>query len=152
MKIIAMEHTKSETIYANVKCSDVENISNKMKGISVPLGRKPALPPKPPKQLDVTNLKQKRFMHNACAAIFDRKSPPNKKDPAEMSLFEKKQLFEKKNKAITLISKTPLVISTSSKQNCTRNNEDQIMAPLISTTSTVETSISKKIFIIIYIQ
>lgn len=90
------DHMETEMIYANsnvIGCSEVDSVYRKVKNISVPSGRKPALPPKPPKRLG--------FVHNACVAIFDRKSPQNRKDPAEMSLKERLALFEEKNKAST---------------------------------------------------
>lgn len=111
-------------VYANsnvMKFSKV--ISNTSKSISIPLGRKPALPPKPPKRLELKNIKPKGVVHDACASVFDRKSPPSIKDPAEMSLKERLALFEKK----TLIPKTAQGISTNPK-----NSEDLNMAPLIT--------------------
>lgn len=115
---------RTEMIYANgnvIRRNEVESISTKVKNISVPLGRKPALPPKPPKRLELTNMKPKGFVHNACVAIFDRKSPQNKKDPAEMSLKERLALFEEKNKA-----------TTSNEEYCRNGGDAQILTPLIS--------------------
>lgn len=139
------EDIKTETVYANsnvMNCSKVN--SNTSKSISIPLGRKPALPPKPPKHLELTSIKPKGLVHDACASIFDRKSPPNKKDPAEMSLKERLALFEKKNRAITLIPKTALGISTIPK-----NSEDQITSPLITSTLNLEKKLKSMFFLIL---
>ncbi|XP_055306773.1 uncharacterized protein LOC129571040 [Sitodiplosis mosellana] len=132
------DHMKTEMVYANSNVIRRSEVESSVKTISVPLGRKPALPPKPPKRLELKNARQKGFVHNACAAIFDRMSPPDRKDPAEMSLKERLALFEKKNKVNTFIPKMSQDISTSGKQLCARNTEDQIMAPLISSATIVE--------------
>lgn len=118
------DHMETEMIYANgnvIKRSEMESISSKVKNISVPLGRKPALPPKPPNRLQLTNMKPKGFVHNACVAIFDRKSPQSKKDPAEMSLKERLALFEEKNKS-----------TMPNEEYCGNGGDGQILTPLIS--------------------
>ncbi|XP_031627314.1 uncharacterized protein LOC116343419 [Contarinia nasturtii] len=126
-----------ETIYANSNIIKREphNICT-VKNTAVPVGRKPALPPKPQKNFELNITKSKGFVQNACAAIFDRKSPPNKKDPAEMSLKERLALFEK-NKGIVCLPKATPGLSISTKKNGTRNKSDQtiVTAPLITHTS-----------------
>lgn len=71
--------------------------NNNSNNIAVPSGRKPALPPKPPNPLRLSLVKPKGY---ACMAITNKKSPPGKKDPAEMSLKERLALFEKNKSAI----------------------------------------------------
>lgn len=136
-----------ETIYANSNVIKREpQTICVVKNCAVPVGRKPALPPKPQKIFELNITKSKRFVNNACAAIFDRKSPPSKKDPAEMSLKERLALFEK-NKGIVCVPKATPGITVSTKKNGTRNKNDQVaaIAPLITDTTIDTTNEDKSI-------
>lgn len=141
-KELNVEHqTKSNTnlaqemIYANnsvIKCSRMENA---LRNDSVPSGRKPALPPKPPNKAALFLGKPKGFVQSARAAIFDRKSPQGKVDPAEMTLKERLALFEK-NKGAALMPKTPLAMSEQCNQTKIKDNCDHLKMPLLSDIST----------------
>lgn len=114
---------KPETIYANSNIKghiEPENIPS----IFVPSGRKPALPPKPPK-LELKLSTRKGIVQTKC----DRKST-NKKDPAEMSLKERLALFEK-NKGIALLPIAPMGMSATSKQitNVSRDTTEKDIFP-----------------------
>lgn len=64
---------------------------------SVPVGRKPALPPKPPNPLRLSLLKPKGY--SCITAKCNGKSTKMKLDPAELSLKERLALFEKSRNA-----------------------------------------------------
>lgn len=86
-------------------------LENTVKNITVKPGRKPALPPKPPKRLEMKG-KSTEFVHNTSSAILELRSTPTKQDPAEMTLKERLALFEKKN------------IALESPTNLKKRNED----------------------------
>lgn len=137
-----MNNMKPETIYANsnvIKHIESENVTSVLKNASVPIGRKPALPPKPQKlELNVSSIQLVK-----CAASCGQKSS-DKKDPAEMSLKERLALFEK-NKGIALIPMAPLGMSASSKQmkNTVRNCNESISLPYFLNTLHLEKEIDQ---------
>lgn len=65
---------------------------------SVPVGRKPALPPKPPNPLRLSLLKPKGY--SCITANHNGKLGKIKIDPAELSLKERLALFEKNKNAV----------------------------------------------------
>lgn len=90
--------SKRETIYANSNVIHDEHIDYNPH--TVPVGRKPALPPKPPNPLRLSLLKPKGY--SCIAANSKGKSSKIKLDPAELSLKERLALFEK-NKNASLV-------------------------------------------------
>lgn len=107
------EHPQPETIYANSNViKQNETYENGSHNHPVPSGRKPALPPKPPNALRLSLVKPKGY---AAMAIVNRRSPPGKKDPAEMSLKERLALFEK-NKGAIVVPKGLHGLSVPTKQ------------------------------------
>lgn len=137
---------KLEIIYANsniIKRNEGDGlVENTLNNNAVPSGRKPALPPKPSSRIGTASLsilKPKGLVQSARAVFFDKspllKSPPGKRDPAEMSLKERLALFEK-NKGSALIPKAPLAMSVSTKQiHCGLNSSnDQAKEPLLNST------------------
>lgn len=129
-----------ETIYANNTVITCNRLEHSSKRDSVPVGRKPALPPKPPNRAALILGKPKGFVQSARAAIFDKKSPQGKIDPAELTLKERLALFE--NKTAT-IPKASLTMSESSKQmkNIRKNNCDHLKMPLLRDISTQKLTI-----------
>lgn len=107
--------SKYETIYAN------SNVLHQNKTIacnnSVPVGRKPALPPKPPNPLRLSLVKPKGY--SCVAANSNGKLGKIKMDPAELSLKERLALFEKNKDAVlvpeALDNKTEIKISVPNK-------------------------------------
>lgn len=82
---------------------------------SVPIGRKPALPPKPPNPLRLSLLKPKGY--SCITENSNGKSSKIKLDPAELSLKERLALFEKNKVAVpgALSNKTQLKMSVPVK-------------------------------------
>lgn len=124
-------------------------VENALNNNAIPIGRKPALPPKPSNRFGSTSLsilRPKGFVQSARAAFFDRspllKSPPGKRDPAEMTLKERLALFEK-NKGSALVPKAALGMSVSAKQimNDTKCGNDQSKIPLLPNAATMKTVI-----------
>lgn len=118
-----------ETIYANSNVikrnGTVESTFNNN---AIPAGRKPALPPKPSSRAQTNTSKTRQLVQTACAAIAPLlKSPPGKRDPAEMSLKERLAMFEK-NKGSALMPKAPLGMSVPVRHN----NGDLIRGPPLS--------------------
>lgn len=133
-----------EIIYANsnvIKRNEGDGlVENTLNNNAVPSGRKPALPPKPSSRIGTTSLsilKPKGLVQSAKAAFFDKspllKSPPGKRDPAEMSLKERLALFEK-NKGSALIPKAPLAMSVSTKKihSDLNSGNNQASEPLLN--------------------
>lgn len=144
---------KLEIIYANsniIKRNEGDGlVENALNNNAIPVGRKPALPPKPSSRFgsqSLSILRPKEFVQSARAALFDRspllKSPPGKRDPAEMTLKERLALFEK-NKGSALIPKAPLGMSVSAKQimNDTKIGLDQAKMPLLPNAGTMKSVI-----------
>lgn len=136
-----IECGKLEIIYANSNVSNRTEGENTLNNNAVPSGRKPALPPKPSSRIGTASLSilkpKKGLVQSARAVFFDKnpllKSPPGKRDPAEMSLKERLALFEK-NKGSALIPKAPLAMSVSRKQiPCdSSSGNDQAKEPLLN--------------------
>lgn len=130
-----IKNVRPETIYANSNViKQNETYENGTHDTSVPSGRKPALPPKPPNPLRLSLVKPKGY---ACMAIINKKSPPGKKDPAEMSLKERLALFEK-NKGAIVVPKSSLGLSVPAKQtlNITSNGTGHLKASHVETMHT----------------
>lgn len=134
---------RPETIYANsnvIKRNEGDGLlESSLNNNAIPPGRKPALPPKPSSQVQTNTSKAKNFVQSARAAIFVRnpllRSPPGKKDPAEMSLKERLALFER-NKGSALMPKAPLAMSVSTKQIMAdkKNTVEHLKAPFLLST------------------
>lgn len=90
------ESSKCETIYANSNVIQQNEIIVSIN--SVPVGRRPALPPKPPNSLRLSLLKPKGY--SCIAANSNGKLAKIKIDPAELSLKERLALFEKNKEAV----------------------------------------------------
>lgn len=142
-----------EIIYANsnvIKSNGNGGLTeNTLNSSAIPLGRKPALPPKPSNRLGTTSLsilRPKELVQSARAAFFERspllKSPPGKRDPAEMSLKERLALFEK-NKGAALVPMAALGMSVSTKQirNDAKCVTDQAKMPLLSDSASMKSII-----------
>lgn len=88
------EPSKCDTIYANVfHQNEIKNEHINVSNHSVPVGRKPALPPKPPNALRLSLLKPKGY-----SCITENRNGKTSKiriDPAELSMKERLALFEK---------------------------------------------------------
>lgn len=123
---------RPETIYANSNVIKRNGtMDSSFNNNAIPVGRKPALPPKPSSRAQTNTSKTKQFVQTACAAIVPLlKSPPAKRDPAEMSLKERLAMFEK-NKGSALMPKAPLGMSVPVKQKHKQTNNDQAKAPLL---------------------
>lgn len=80
-----------------IRQNEVNN-ENIVSNNSVPIGRKPALPPKPPNPLRLSLLKPKGY--SCVAANRNGKLAKIKIDPAELSLKERLALFEKNKDAV----------------------------------------------------
>lgn len=134
-----------EMIYANNSVIKCNKSKNSLKSDTIPVGRKPALPPKPPNRAVLILGKPKGFVQSARAAIFDRKTLHGRIDPAEMSLKERLALFEK-NKGNALVPKASLAMSETCKQmiNNTKKNCDILTVPLLPDISNQKLAINGK--------
>lgn len=137
---------RPETIYANSTALE-RNVGDGLMEYTlnrnaVPCGRKPALPPKPSSQVQSSTMKTKGFLQFGRPASFEKNSTPNKRDPAEMSLKERRALFEK-NKGNALLPKTPIGMSKLSiaRQMIheTKINGDIDKVPLLPNKSALKT-------------
>lgn len=123
---------RPETIYANSNVIKRNGcVESSFNNNAIPAGRKPALPPKPSSRVQTNGTsKTKQLVQTACAAIAPLlKSPPGKRDPAELSLKERLALFEK-NKGSAIMPKAALGMSVPVKHN--QSNGDLTRAPLLS--------------------
>lgn len=107
-----------EMIYANSHMvnNEVEFVSSNN---FVPLGRKPALPPKPPNRPKLNLTRPKEFAQTAFIFKTNGKSSPKEKDPAEMSVKERSALFENSFDANTkkIAPKTPVRMSIPNRSS-----------------------------------
>lgn len=120
------QHQSNETIYANSNAIQMKSIGFKRNELnaSIPIGRKPALPPKPSTQVETIKKCISAPIKNGFGFQKPKPKLPMKstkqKDPAEMSLKERLALFEQ-NKNILIVPKVndgivtlPRKISTNS--------------------------------------
>lgn len=131
------ENLSPETIYANGNFIKY----TKPKNDPVPHGRKPALPPKPPNCAALIS-KPKGFVQSARAALFEKKSPQGKIDPAELTLKERLALFEK-NDGAALIAKAPLAMSITNNQNSCDIQKMPLLPSISTETQIVACQISE---------
>lgn len=122
---------RAETIYANSNVIKRNgNVESAYNNNAIPVGRKPALPPKPSSHAQTNTSKTKQLVQTACAAIVPLlKSPLGKRDPAEMSLKERLAMFEKIGADAKSVSRSVSIKQASI--DCKAGN-DQAKAPLLS--------------------
>lgn len=135
-EITSHTNEKAEIIYVNCNELQPNEIYSTGSNNSVPVGRKPALPPKPPNPLRLSLVKT---MRNSSITIANNKksTTQNKKDPAELSLRERLALFEK-NKSSVLVPKSSLKTTTQTKTqpiNVIPNINGHTTSPHVSHTS-----------------
>lgn len=129
------ESSKSETIYANSNVIHQNEINNEkiVSNNSVPVGRKPALPPKPPNPLRLSLLKPKGY--SCIAANRNGELAKIKLDPAELSLKERLALFEKNKDAVlvpeTLGNETQIRMSVPAKSVPTNFKRKGLYSPYV---------------------
>lgn len=140
-------------IYANTNMLAMNDYANA--NCTTPMGRKPALPPKPSSQANT--MKRNRSTTVATVPTVPVPPPPPathpngecsaRKDPAEMSLKERLALFEQSTQTIKLIATAPKIQASSAPMSLpkkpTPNTVKTTESAAIIHASTVSNEISK---------